>query len=276
MKRNITLLFAFLGLPFCLEAQSLNNKGNLFVYWGYNRSQYTKSDIHFNGQDYDVTFYGVVAKDRPSPMGITYLDVTQLSVPQYNFRMGYYLNDRWSVSFGNDHMKYVVQQYQHINMSGYIQTNTAPQYNGGYVHKDMELKEDLLIFDHTNGLNVLSLDINYYQPLYQKRKLRFDATVGLGGCFVVTKSNVKMLNVGQDNRFHLAGYTAMFDGGVRCYYGKHLFLTAESKLGYVTLPDVLVNGSDPMRASHNFGYIEYYAALGYRYALLSKIRKKKA
>lgn len=269
------VIIVLLPKALVLNAQDMTNKGNLFVYWGYNRSCYTKSDIHFNGQEYDVTFYGVVAKDRPSPLSINYLNITQLSVPQYNFRMGYYLNNRWSLSFGNDHMKYVVQQRQHTEMSGYIQSSSEPKYNGSYLHKDVILDEDLLIFDHTNGLNVLSLDVNYYQPLLQKRKLKIEATIGLGGCFVVTKSNVKMLNIGQDNRFHLSGYTALGNFGLRTYYGKHFFFTAETKGGYVTLPDVLVNGNEPMRASHNFGYLEYYGAVGYRYALLNKIRKIK-
>lgn len=278
MEKNKSSLLCIVALlcSTLLSSQTINNKGNLFLYWGYNRSSYTKSDIHFNGLDYDVTFYGVVAKDRPSPLGLTYLDITTLYVPQYNFRMGYYLNDHWSLSFGNDHMKYVVQQNQTVNMSGYIHCTSAPQYNGQYLHNMVMLKADLLIFDHTNGLNVLSLDVNYYQALYKKRKVRVDAVLGLGGCFVVTKSNVMMLNIGQDNRFHLSGYTAIGDAGFRAYNGKHLFLTAETKCGYVTLPDVLVNGSDPMRTSHNFGYIEYYGALGYRYDLLHKIIKYKA
>ena len=36
-----------------------------YVYWGYNRSFFTNSDIHFHGNGYDITVYNVVAKDRP-------------------------------------------------------------------------------------------------------------------------------------------------------------------------------------------------------------------
>ena len=28
-----------------------------------------------------------------------------MTIPQYNFRLGYYLNDHWNVSLGIDHMK---------------------------------------------------------------------------------------------------------------------------------------------------------------------------
>ena len=40
-----------------------NQKGNLYVYWGWNRGWYTTSDISFRGTDYDfhLAGYGISA-----------------------------------------------------------------------------------------------------------------------------------------------------------------------------------------------------------------------
>ena len=32
-----------------------SNKGKIFVYWGWNQSAYTQSDIHFKGDEYNFT-----------------------------------------------------------------------------------------------------------------------------------------------------------------------------------------------------------------------------
>ena len=56
--------FLFLFIPNILlgqEIQPLNNtnsdsrKGQLYVYWGYNRSYYAESDVHFKGSGFDFT-----------------------------------------------------------------------------------------------------------------------------------------------------------------------------------------------------------------------------
>ena len=47
-------------------------KGNFFFYWGYNRSAYTNSDIHFWGDGYDFTITAVRAKDEPTTTFKTY------------------------------------------------------------------------------------------------------------------------------------------------------------------------------------------------------------
>src|SRR3972149_3153003 len=53
--------------------KNLKRKGNFFFYWGYNRSAYTKSDIHFWGDGYDFTITNVKAKDEPTHDFITYI-----------------------------------------------------------------------------------------------------------------------------------------------------------------------------------------------------------
>src|SRR5690606_30185256 len=81
----------------------------MYFQWGYNRNWFTKSDIRLNdGENYDITIYDVVAKDKPDfsyykdhPFDIT--------IPQNSYRIGVYLNKKHThaIEINYDHAKYV-------------------------------------------------------------------------------------------------------------------------------------------------------------------------
>jgi hypothetical protein len=43
-----------------------------------------------------------------------------MTIPQTNFKLGYFINDHYSIALGADHMKYVVTQDQTGNITGTI------------------------------------------------------------------------------------------------------------------------------------------------------------
>jgi hypothetical protein len=53
----LIVLSVILTLDSSTFAQDLNqtDKGGFYFYWGYNRSAYTKSDLHLVGRGYDFT-----------------------------------------------------------------------------------------------------------------------------------------------------------------------------------------------------------------------------
>src|SRR3972149_8634160 len=130
MKNKIKLLSAFLFLAFGISAQEktdstsvqnllsgnfetrqiFKHKGNFFFYWGYNRSAYTKSDIHFHGDGYHFSISDVEATDSPTKEFITYVKPNTFTIPQYNYRLGYFLTDKVFISLGEDHMKYDIKK----------------------------------------------------------------------------------------------------------------------------------------------------------------------
>ena len=62
MNRSvISLLFLCLSLTFFKNSSAQNtadyNKGDFYTYWGWNWSWYSKSDIHFKGDNYDFTIF---------------------------------------------------------------------------------------------------------------------------------------------------------------------------------------------------------------------------
>ena len=130
MIKNSILLALYVGLFFNLVHSqqadikqikyTASNKGKVFVYWGGNRGSFSKSDITFKGENYNFTLNNVVSHDKPKGYHIDYINPARMTIPQTNFRLGYFFTDHYKVSIGVDHMKYVVTQNQQSNISGTI------------------------------------------------------------------------------------------------------------------------------------------------------------
>lgn len=268
MKYTIILLSLVFGLSTfqSLNAQKIEQgkKGEFFFYWGYNRSVFSKTNLHFNGPDYDFTLYDVKAKDKPSKFGLDYFHPTKFSIPQYNYRLGYFLTNRIAISGGVDHMKYVVTPNQETRISGVITERASERYAGSYLNQKILLEEDLLKFEHTDGFNLVSLDFEYLHPLLFRRfkNLSMSWNFGIGGIWIVTKTNVRIFGEGLDNDFHIAGFTLVGKTGPRIEYKNRFFLLGEVKGGYASLPSVLIKNSAPELGDHNLSFLEYYIAGG--------------
>src|SRR5882672_9372670 len=125
MRLFCLALLLFIPINACAQEahpETATHKAKFFIYWGWNRDSYTPSDIHFKGNEYDFTLYRVVAHDHQSVLALDpYVVPRTITIPQTNVRLGYFLNDHWSLSLGLDHMKYVMDQDQTANITGTIQ-----------------------------------------------------------------------------------------------------------------------------------------------------------
>ncbi len=249
--------------------------GNLFIYWGYNRSSYTKSDLHFESPEYNFTIENARASDRPTPFKAdVYFGLKTLSIPQYVYRVGYYISDRWSLSLGMDHLKYVFDNHQTAAINGEILTG---KYSGTYNGESMMIPVDFLQFEHSDGLNYLSVEADRYLTipvLKNNEKMRWEAIVGGGIGTYIPKTMVNLFGNVVDNRFHIAGYGANLNVKTRFYFIPQLFLTAGLKTGWAFLPNVLVDGSSQAKVNHNFGWGEFYMVLGGEFPLSKKTKTK--
>ena len=208
-----------------------SSKGSIYAYWGWNGSAYSKSNIHFKGNDYDFILSKVIAKDRQSKFGLKeYFGIQQLTIPQYNFRFGYYLNDKWDVSFGADHMKYVMVANQKVKINGAINDITF-NYDGNYQDESIVLSPDFLTFEHTDGLNYLNLSLRRTMSLYQRNKFNLSGIIGVGSGLVVPRSNVQLLGNRRHDAWHLSGWGLDAMGALRLSIGKYFFIQSELKGG---------------------------------------------
>ena len=135
-----------------IRTDALTRKGQLFVYWGWNRAMYSNSDIHFKGPGYDFMLWDVVAEEKVAPVSFNnYLKPDRLTIPQTNARIGYFIKDNLAIVFGLDHLKYVMKQDQTVRFSGYI---NDPVYANMVKNGQIDLSDEkFLTFKHTDGLN---------------------------------------------------------------------------------------------------------------------------
>jgi hypothetical protein len=244
---------------------SLPLRHRMFIHWGYNRSWFTGSDIRFSGDDYSFTLRDVSAHDRPEPFDLSlYFKPATMWIPQYNYRAGFFLTDRWSLSLGLDHMKYVVDAGQTVHMDGYARTTGTGEWDPNASAQDVALTADFLQYEHTDGLNLLSFDADHYTALWTStdttRALHVFEGAFLGP--VIPRTDVRLQGEGINNNFHLSGWGAGAQLGVHFTFCRHFYLRTVVKGGYIDLPDVLTTGSDPDRASQHFWFVQWNAVAG--------------
>ncbi|CAH8292736.1 hypothetical protein EV196_10376 [Mariniflexile fucanivorans] len=248
-----------------------SNKGKFFVSWGGNRESFSKSDIHFKGEDYDFTIKDTEAKDKPKGWHIDYINPSRITIPQTNVKVGYFISDHYTVALGVDHMKYVMQRNLNKVVDGYINlpTNEAGSiYNGTYNNEDFLVSEDFLMFEHTNGLNYVYAeiarvdDISSLFHLPNIDKFQIKMTEGIGGGALYPKTNTTLLQKERFDEFHLAGYGLSINAGVNFTFYKHFFMQLDLKGGYIDMPDIRTTSNTAESASQHFTYLQRIIAFG--------------
>ncbi len=241
-------------------------KHRFYFYWGYNRCAFLKSDIHFKGPLYDFTLENVVAKDRQTPFTLkNYFTITQITIPQYDYRIGFYLNDKYAISIGIDHMKYVVVQNQIAKLTGTIDKAASDKYGGVYDQKNIVIADDFLRFEHTDGLNLVSLDIEKHQKIasFAQNRIRLKGQFGAGVGPCVPRTDVMIFGDRLNNNFHIAGWGLDAKAGLTLDIYKHFFMRSEFRVGHIFLNDILIHNEQPQRANQNITFGEWYMVGGW-------------
>jgi hypothetical protein len=266
---TVFILCGFLSGYANSPKDSLSNprEKRFYFYWGYNRSIFSRSNIHVHGKGYDFTVYNVKSKDHPENPSLVYVKPSTFSIPQFNVRAGYFITKRWALSLGYDHMKYIMVNDQRANVSGVITQAASEKYAGTYLNKPMIISYDFLKFEHTDGLNVITLDLEHHLPLWNSKnnKWKLNATMGIGSGGVLPRSDVRVLGYGLNNRFHWAGTVWTGKAGLRINGFKRFFFQTEVRGGYISLPSVLVHNEAADRADHFFSYLEFTGVVGFTF-----------
>jgi hypothetical protein len=254
--------------------RNFSRKGEWFAHWGWNFSRYDQSDITFKGPGYNFTLNDVKAKDRPSKLSTDYINPMELTTPQFNFRFGYYIKDNYSISIGWDHMKYVMDIPQTVKITGYINptisTPSIPtgKYAGVYDNTPITINADMLTFEHTDGFNYISSELERYDDVWvsnsQKQMLTMETGVGIG--VMIPRTDVKLFGVGKNNFWNFAGYGVSIKAGLKYHFTKGFYLQNTTKVGYTDQWAIHTTGRNNLdKASQTIRYLENFTALGYQF-----------
>ena len=274
MRYTLVVLFFFSisNIGYSQNKLNLNSrKGEFYFSWGWNISWYGKSDINFKGTNYNFTLFDVRAKDRQTPFSFNkYLNPANLTIPQFNFRVGYYFKDNYSVSIGIDHMKYVMVQNQQVLIQGTIRKSSLI-YDGGYNNEPILLVEEFLQFEHTDGLNYLNFDLrkDLNFPI-EYTWVALNGFVGVGLGVLLPRTNTTLLNNERYDEFHLSGYGINGLVGVKTTFFKWLFIQSELKGGYISMPNIRTTMFVEDSASQNFYFAQANFAIGIQFKINSR------
>ncbi|MEN9700259.1 MAG: hypothetical protein RLZZ301_1457 [Bacteroidota bacterium] len=279
MKTHLVTIFCLLFV-FQSQAQYLNSKkstgpGAMFVYWGYNRSIYSTSTLHFIGPGYDFRLQGVQAVDRPSRTLSEYVDPTKFTVPQFDFRIGYNFKKNWAFSLGYDHMKYVMVHGPTYYLSGTINPGVDPSthWSGTYSGDSVTTQESTFHYENTNGLNYISAQLTNVFKIYQSEKGRFALTTMMGAGAGPIVSFNDFTFAGQKNvaTVSLSGFGVSGHVGMRAEFFKHIFVQANVSGGFIDQVRVKTRPNDyDSHAKQVFLYGERDIVVGALFYLQNK------
>lgn len=231
--------------------------GSLYFSWGYNTEWYTGSTLHVNqerlGNKY--VFENVKAHDhRGWDEG---LFQKALTIPQYNYRLGYFFNKKQDFAFeiNFDHTKYIITNGQEVNVSGVM--------NGKPVNKK-------IVFDNqqgfsyflNNGANFLLFNLVKRFELYntKDRLFRLDLLTKAGIGPVIP--HVENTLFGQANKpgFQLGGWNTGIETALRCSFLKYGYLEFAQKVDYARYSGLKVYEGTAHQA---FGTYELILSAGF-------------
>ncbi|WP_196894200.1 hypothetical protein [Aureivirga marina] len=249
------------------------NKGKMFFYWGWNVSTYSDSDITFKGNGYNFTLQNVKANDRPTAFGLDpYFHPGRITIPQTNFRIGYFFQDNWNISLGVDHMKYVMPQNQTVKIDGTI--DIGSRFDGVYNGENILLTEDFLKFEHTDGLNYVNIEVNRFDNFNDllgiaTENFEVNLTEGLGVGFLYPKTNTTLIGKERHDDFHVSGYGVSAKVGLNLTFFKWFFIQSELKGGFIDMPNIRTTNSTSDKASQNFFFFEKTIVFGARFRVFN-------
>lgn len=238
------------------SAEKPKKTGSIYFSWGYNTEWYTRSTVSVKqaslGNDFKLN--DVKAHDN---RGWDYNLLNQdFTIPQYNYRLGYYFNEKQDLAFeiNFDHTKYIITQGQTVNVTGKLNNasvNTNIVFN----------KQNGFFYYLNNGANFLLFNLVKRVGLYTTpdRKFYVDLTgkAGIGPVIPhVENSFFGMLN---NKGFQIGGWNTGLETALRVTVMRYAYLEFAQKVDYARYSNLKVYEG---RAKQSFGTYELILSAG--------------
>lgn len=233
MKLIPFLLFVAISFSGMAQYKRIKKKvsyaeGTMFAYWGYNHSGYTNSNIKFQGPGYNFNLSGIKGTDKPSPFSANnYLNPLNVTTSQYNVRVGYYIRDHWALSFGYDHMKYVVQDMTTAFLSGQIDPETGDQWSGLYTGESVTLSRDHFMYENSAGLDYLRFELtrtDLWVKIGGRDQFAVSTNAGISLGALLSSNNFRFSGDTDYKTISMSGYGLSAHLGLRFEFFRHFFV----------------------------------------------------
>jgi hypothetical protein len=158
VKFVIIAVFSFTTLN--VLSQKAERKGEFYFSWGYNKAYYTQTNVSINQPSLgnNFTFNNVKLVDNPGWNDALF--TLALSIPQYNYRIGYFFDKEKDLAFeiNFDHTKALFKNGQTVNMSG---TYNGRSVDSSFVFSKSGTGSSKNYYYLNNGANFLLFKMIY-------------------------------------------------------------------------------------------------------------------
>ena len=227
----------------------------VYLSWGYNKEWYTRSSVHVSqpslGNDY--TMEHVRGHDHPGwDEG---LFNKALSIPQYNYRLGFLLDEKrgWGFEINFDHTKFIIAD-QNVRIKGLMNNHpvdTAVAFNEG----------NGFYYYLNNGANFLLFNVTKRWHLLATRdeKVKVDGFAKFGVGPVIPHTQNQLFGQSNHPGFQLGGWNTGAEGVIRATFFNAFYLEYSNKLDYARYSGLNVYEG---KAHQAFGTYEMILSLG--------------
>jgi hypothetical protein len=227
----------------------------VYISWGYNKEWYTHSSLHVSqpslGNDY--TMEHVKAHDHPGWNEGLFTEA--LSIPQYNYRLGFLLDEErgWGFEVNFDHTKYIISD-QDVHIKGRMnnqpvdQTIAFNEANGFYYYLN-------------NGANFLLFNVTKRWHLWKTHdeKIKVDAYGKFGVGPVIPHTQNELFGKANHSGFQFGGWNTGTEWVVRTTFFRAFYLEYSNKLDYARYSGINIYEGKGHQA---FGTYEMILSLG--------------
>lgn len=258
-KYLLLFLFAFI---FQLSlAQKKERKGEFYISWGYNKEYYTNSNVTINQPDLknNFTFKNTLLVDHPGwDEGILN---KALSIPQYNYRFGYFLdkNKDLAIEINFDHTKALFKDNQLIQMTG---TFNGSMIDSSFIFTKSGQGTAENYYYLNNGANFLLFNIvkrKRFKNL-SNEIIAIDGLAKAGVGPLIPHVENKLFGKNNNQGFQFGGWNTGLEYALRSTFRKKLYLELAGKLDYAYYYNLDVYKGN---AKQGFGTMEFIFNLGY-------------
>ncbi len=272
MKQFLIIGLFFSSLFSFSQKMESDDKGTISLSWGYNRSFFTKSNIHFKGAGYDFTLFKVEAYDHPEPFTTSYRQV--IFPEQFNIQVGYFIKHNWELSLSLARMRYIIADENRVHLSGTIDPQMNSTWKGEHTGLPVTTHRDSFHYEN-NVLNSARLSLTRIDNrLYfgRRRWLMISSMLGITIEGLISNNTFTFAQKKSLNTSSFSGYGFSINAGLRFEFFQRFFISTCARGGLhhqfnvKTRPFELNTG-----AKQFYGYFSFENKLG----ILLYLRPKK-
>ncbi len=253
-----------------MKKKESDGRGTLWGYWGYNRTRYANSDIRFVGPGYDFTLAEAKGHDEQAIVSSNnYLRLSNLTVPQFNIRLGYNFRDHWAISLGYDHFKYILADKNEVFLSGTIDpgVDDVTNWSGTYNAEPIVTNRKQFHYENSDGMNFIRLElhrIDTWVRLGNRDQFKISTDLGFSFGGVLSYNDFRFAGQESKRTISMSGVGTAIHVAPRFEFFRHVFVQPTLSAGLIRQGKVRTRPNNASSyVQQNVAYGEFNTVVGF-------------